>query len=146
MHAAGSARPASARGVVPKIALLTEAELATAPAYMKSRLDVTKVNATVVELQKLLSAKYTLLAASSAQVRTMHEVEKKKHAAYKLLETSETRGTFFLSEEDLKGTQQLKSDATGKNLIAVLRHVGRLKEFRTQGQRCFRVLLSNEMR
>ena len=41
-----------------------------------------------------------------------------------------TRGLFFFSEEDLKAVASIKNDASGQNLLAVLRHVGRLKEFK----------------
>ena len=148
LAAASSSRPASARAQPPQIALVTEAELGTAPSYMRSRLDVGKVNAAISDVQRLLASKYALLATPSAQVRTMHEVEKRKHSAYKAGETSETKGSFFFSEEDMKSLQHIRNDATGKNLIQLLRHCGRLKEFKhsATGMRCWRALMPNEMR
>ena len=137
-----SSRPASARNQPPQIALLTDAELRTAPSYMRSRIDVAKVNAAVSDVQRLLAAKYSSLAAAAAQVRAMHEVERRKHSAWKLGETPELRGVHFFDENDLASLTHIRNDATGKGLLAVLRHVGRLKEFKhkSTGLRCWRVM------
>ena len=51
----------------------------------------------------------------------------------------QTKGLFFFSESDIKNNAVLKQDATGKNILAVLRHCGRLKEFKHMGLRCWRV-------
>ena len=133
-----SSRPASARAPPPSMALVTEAELEGAPSYMRSRLDVSKVNQALMEIQKVLVSKYSLLHATAASVRALPEAERKRLAGYKALEGDATKGLFFFSEDDLKlGVPSIKNDATGKNLIAVLRHVGRFKEFKHGGLRCY---------
>jgi hypothetical protein len=134
-----SARPASARAPPPQMALLTAAELESAPSYMRSRLDVSKVNAALVEVQKTLQSKYALLHQPAAAVRALPDAERKRHAAYRALEGEATKGMFFLSEDDLKSAnaQRNWNDASGKNILAVLRHVGRLKEFKHGGLRCW---------
>ena len=50
-------------------------------------------------------------------------------------------GAFF-DENDLASLTHIRNDATGKGLLAVLRHVGRLKEFKhkSTGLRCWRVM------
>ena len=121
----------------PQMALVTEAELGSAPSYMKSRLDVSKVNAALMEFQKALGAKYAILHTPASQLRTLAESDRKRHSVYKSLQTDEVRGMYFISEEDLKSVHAIKNDATGKNLIAVLRHVGRIKEFKHGGMRCW---------
>lgn len=124
--------------VPPRMALVTEAELAGAPQYMRARLDVGKVNAAVAEASKVLSAKYALLSTPLSQLRS--EAERKRHLALKTLEQGSEKGTFFFSEEELKAAgPPLKQDATGRNVLAVLRHVGRLKEFKHGGVRCWRL-------
>ena len=70
-------------------------------------------------------------------MRSLSEAARKQLASYKEAESEQTKGLFFLSEADLKPSQVLKQDATGKNMLAVLRHVGRLKEFKHQGMRCW---------
>lgn len=143
-NASSARRPAassSARAPPPQLALVTEAELESAPSYMRSRLDVTKVNASLMEVQAVLKAKYSLLHTPQAQVRTLPEAERKRHAQHKALESEATRGLYFFSEDDLKaGVPSIRNDATGKNMLAVLRHTGRIKEFKhSGGMRCWHV-------
>ena len=82
----------------------------------------------------MLNDKYALLSTPSSQLRALSERDRKQHGAYKELQTDQTKGLFFLSELDLKNSMLLKQgDATGKNILAVLRHVGRLREFKHGG-------------
>ena len=123
----------------PVLAYVREDELASAPQYMRSRLGVEKLNSAVGEIQRMLNEKYALLSTPPSQLRALSEAGRKQHASYKEAETEQTKGLFFLSEADLKASNQLKQDATGKNIFAVLRHVGRLREFKPVGsqQRCW---------
>ena len=76
--------------------------------------------------------------AASIIEKKQAEAERKRHAAHKALEAEAgMRGLFFLSEEDLKAVNSIRADASGKNLLAVLRHVGRPKEFKHGGMRCW---------
>jgi len=123
----------------PVLAYVREDELASAPQYMRSRLGVEKLNSAVGEIQRMLNEKYALLSTPPSQLRALSEAGRKQHASYKEAETEQTKGLFFLSEADLRTSNQLKQDATGKNVFAVLRHVGRLREFKAVGsqQRCW---------
>jgi hypothetical protein len=123
----------------PPLNLVTDAELATAPSFMRSRLDVQRVNAVVAEMQKLLAGKYALLSLAPAAARALPEADRKRLAAYKQLEAEGGKELFFFSEDDLRTLSTVKADATGKNLLAVLRHVGRLKEIKHCGVRCWRL-------
>ena len=133
-----SARGTKARKP-PTIAYVTEPELQSAPQYMRSRLTLEKLNGAVRELQQLLNAKYALLSVPSSQLKTLSEADRKRFSAFKELETEQTRGAFFfVSEIDLKSSQTLnQGSGTGKNIIAVLRHCTRFKEFKHQGLRCW---------
>ena len=103
-------------------------------------------NTAYMELHKLCAAKYVLLSTPSASVRSLPDGDRKRHAAFKALEGEATKGVYFVSEEDLKQTSHIRNDATGKNLLAVLRHVGRLKEFKhSGGLRCYQVKGSNTL-
>ena len=123
----------------PVLAYVREDELASAPQYMRSRLGVEKLNSAVGEIQRMLNEKYALLSTAPPQLRALPEADQKQHASYKEADTEQTKGLFFLSEADLKTSNLLKQDATGKNIFAVLRHVGRLREFKPVGsqQRCW---------
>ena len=138
--AARAAQPGRSRRVPPKMELVTESELLSAPAYMRSRLDVVKLNGALSELQRTVERKYELLGRPPSAVRALSEPERKRHTALKALETEETRGSFFVSEDDLKESGSIKADASGKNLLAVLRHVGRLREFKHGGIRCWKLI------
>ena len=101
-------------------------------------LSLEKLNNAVQEVQMMLNDKYALLSTPSSQLRALSERDRKQHGAYKELQTDQTKGLFFLSELDLKNSMLLKQgDATGKNILAVLRHVGRLREFKHGGHRCW---------
>ena len=66
------------------------------------------------------------------------ETIRKLHTSYKALESEGTRGLFFFCDDDLKAAS-FAAGASGKNLLTVLRHVGRLKEFRQNGRVCWHV-------
>lgn len=124
-----------------KIAYVTEPELNSAPQYMRSRLSLEKLNGAVRELQQMLNAKYALLSVPSSQLKTLSDADRKRYSAFKELETEQTRGAFFfVSETDLKSSQVLnQGQATGKNILAALRHCTRMKEFKHQGLRCWHI-------
>ena len=131
--------PRGARPLPTPLALVTDAELASAPSYMKSRLDVPKVNAALNEVNTVLAAKYRLLCLPMSSVRQLPEADRKRHAAFKAAEGAEGKNLYFFSEEELKSMQTIKPGADGKNMLAVLRHVGRLKETKIEGQRCWQI-------
>lgn len=139
MSAPAQSMPRGARPLPPPLALVTDAELASAPSYMKSRLDVPKVNAALNEVNTVLAAKYRLLCLPMSSVRQLSETDRRRHAALKAAEGTEGKGLYFFSEEELKAMQTIKPGADGKNLLAVLRHVGRLKETKIEGQRCWQI-------
>ena len=132
--------PRGGRPPPPPLSLVTEAEFGSAPQYMRSRLDVPKVNAALAEVQKVLQSKYALLCLPPSGVRQLPDAERKRHAALKAAEGGDaTKGLYFFSEEDLKGMQTIRAGADGKNLLAILRHVGRLKEFKLDARRCWQI-------
>ena len=136
---AAPAPPRAKQGrVVPPFALVTEAELQTAPSYMRGRLDVQKVNATLQELHACLKQRYALLGTPSAALRNLSEADRRRVGSLKELENASTKAIFYFSEEDLKAHPAIRQDATGKNLLAILRHVGRIKEFKHGGMRCWK--------
>jgi hypothetical protein len=110
----------------PTISYVTVDELENTPKYMKGRLTLDKINIAIHELQKLMDGKYRIL---SLPVTKMNDKSLKKYKAYKDIETTETKGMFFVAEPDLVDTTHLKQgDATGKAIISVLRHLHRLKD------------------
>ena len=43
-------------------------------------------------------------------------------------ETKETKGIYFFTDNELKNTQVLKLDATGRAILGILRHLNRIKD------------------
>jgi len=110
----------------PTLSYVTVDELENTPKYIKGRLTLDKVNAGVDEVQKLVDSKYKIL---SLPIAKMNDKMLRKYKMYKDMETAETKGLFFIAEQDLADTTHIKQgDATGKAIISVLRHVHRLKD------------------
>jgi len=110
----------------PVIPYVTVDELESTPKYMKGRLTLDKVNAAIDEVQKIVDAKYKILALP---ISKMNDKLLKKYKVFKDMETAETKGLFFIAEPDLVDTAHLKQgDATGKAVLSVLRHLHRLKD------------------
>lgn len=63
------------------------------------------------------------------------------------MENDETAGRFFITEQDmktflanLKGATPFKLDSAGRAILAILRHLGRIKEVRSTGVVRFTVI------
>mmetsp|Transcript_1265 Transcript_1265/g.3535 ORF Transcript_1265/g.3535 Transcript_1265/m.3535 type:complete len:328 (+) Transcript_1265:979-1962(+) len=121
---------------VPNMQYLTTDELNSAPAYMRNRLTIDKVNSAVDEVQDIFGRKYEILRMPHRQLSTE---QKKLQAGYKQLEMDhpKLKGLLFISETDCKTARLVKSDQTGKNIMSVLRHVQRLKEISVGGLKCW---------
>lgn len=121
---------------VKAIPLVTTNELLSAPAYMRTRLTVEKLNAAIEEVQALFQAKQELLCAAPRQ---LDEAQRRRQTAMKqfALENPKLKGLAFITEEDVKSAKYVKQDQTGRNIMGVLRHVQRLKEISSSGCRCW---------
>jgi len=116
----------SSTSQIPSIPYVTADELENTPKYIKGRLTLDKLNAGVEEMQKILQSKYKIMATVPSK---MSDKMAKRYAIYKALETSETKGMHFLAESDFSDSSFLKlGDATGKAVLAVLRHLHRIKD------------------
>ncbi|KAM5570094.1 spindle and kinetochore-associated protein 1 [Rosa sericea] len=111
----------------PPLWFISAEELDSLSSYMRGRLTLEKVNAAINDMATYAEANYQLIAAPKKNVAgdrwekaleirdiAMHEAVKGKH--------------FFL-ETDMKGPS-LKLDNTGKAILTVLRHLGRVSETR----------------
>ncbi|PRP89024.1 spindle and kinetochore-associated protein 1 [Planoprotostelium fungivorum] len=114
------------RTTPPKMSLVTPQELEDTPKYMKGRLTIEKINLSIEELQSFVNSKYKILSTPLAKLTGDPLV---KYKAYKDLETKDTRGVFFFTDNDAwKNTSCVKNDTTGKAILAVLRHLNRVKD------------------
>ncbi|CAC5411089.1 unnamed protein product [Mytilus coruscus] len=115
---------------VPTVEYVTVEEFEGVPKYMKGRLTYTQVNGAIDELNKPLKEKYKIL---SMKRTTLNDVNRKRYEKFKLQETKDTAGEYFIVEEDIKEFSTLKMDNVGRAILTVLRHCGRMKEIRGGG-------------
>ncbi|KAK4532298.1 hypothetical protein CCYA_CCYA11G3155 [Cyanidiococcus yangmingshanensis] len=124
-----SLAPSTAQGTcaVPSMAPVEEAELQRVPSYIRGRVTLERIQKALEDIENILRHKYMLLR------RPKHELtsaQLDQRCRYEDMETEETRGQYFFAEPDIKSCASLKQDTTGKALINVLRHLGRVRESR----------------
>ncbi|KAL7158500.1 hypothetical protein ABFS83_02G147300 [Erythranthe nasuta] len=111
----------------PPMWYVTADELNSVSSYMKQRLTLEKMNAAIEDMASYAEANAHLIAAPRRKL-TESNIDK----ALELKEISTTdgvKGKHFFLESDIKGPS-LKLDNTGKALLTVLRHLGRISETR----------------
>eukprot|EP00668_Euglena_longa_P011731 GGOE01014146.1.p1 GENE.GGOE01014146.1~~GGOE01014146.1.p1 ORF type:complete len:285 (-),score=85.93 GGOE01014146.1:178-978(-) len=111
-----------------RMAYVTVDELEGAPKYLAGRLTLDRVNAVVDELHCFLAEKYQLLRLP---YRKVPQRQFRRWQAFQADEVPDTKGQQFCTDSDLRTFQCLKLDQTGRNILTVLRHLGRLREVRT---------------
>lgn len=134
-----------------EIPAITLEEFETVPKYMRGRLTREKVNGGVEFLNRVILDKYTFLRQNPAK---LPPDQRQKYYDWKDCETEETVGKVFVTETDVKtalgakggpggpgvpGTT-FKLDSTGRAILAIMRHCGRIKEIRGNGMTRFVVL------
>ncbi|KAM9807627.1 SKA complex subunit 1 [Neosynchiropus ocellatus] len=116
--------------------VITLPEFEGIPQYMKGRITYDQLNAAVQTINAAVVAKYKIV---QQPVRSLNNHSKKLHQRFKELETGDTKGQFFVVEEDIRDFTQVKVDKRFQLLLNMLRHCHRLKELRGGG--CTRYML-----
>lgn len=120
----------------PKLAYLTVEEFEQIPKYIKGRTSYDQVNNAIDEIHKVITAKYKILRLPRS---AMGEPVMKKYKAFKEAEIPDIEGEYFFIDDDLKTYSQMKMDSTGRTILTMLRHCGRLREVR--GKKLLRYVL-----
>lgn len=103
---------------------------------MKGRLTREKVNGGLDFLNRVLGEKYAFLRQNPARLSI--EMRQKYHSL-RDDECDEVSGKFFVTEADLRSalsagkSVSFKLDPTGRSVLAILRHLGRIREVRGAG-------------
>ncbi|MCL7047313.1 hypothetical protein MKW94_012965 [Papaver nudicaule] len=106
---------------------ITAEELDSLSAYMKGRLTLDKVNASINDMAAYAETNAQLI---SAPKKKLAENTWEKALELRDIAMTETvKGKHFFVESDIKGPS-LKLDNTGKSILTVLRHLGRINETR----------------
>ena len=109
---------------------ITQDEFDSISPYMRGRLTTDKVNAALDEL--ITRAESTATLVSNAR-RNRPLGNDRKHAQwllYNLAPHEALRGRVWAMESDLKSGAALRLDNTGKTILTLLRHLGRVAELR----------------
>ncbi|KAL6761339.1 hypothetical protein V8C86DRAFT_2536128 [Haematococcus lacustris] len=112
---------------------ITEAELASVSGYMKGRLTLDKINSAVDELAGYAEANSKLLATARTAGAKMAGPERKRatELLHSIANKDGIKGRHWLCEADFaKDGVHIRADKTGKSILTVLRHLGRLSEVR----------------
>ncbi|CAI9279406.1 unnamed protein product [Lactuca saligna] len=121
----------------PPLWYITANELDSLSSYMRGRLTLDKINAAINDMAVYAEANSQLITAPRKKL-TESTIEK-------ALEVREigmaegVKGKHFFLETDVKGPS-LKLDITGKAILTVLRHLGRISESRIGHHRVFILL------
>ncbi|KAJ3086199.1 hypothetical protein HK102_013418 [Quaeritorhiza haematococci] len=124
---------------VPCLIPISVAEFTSLPKYLVGRLTRDKLNDSLSELNKIYATKSRLLRIPQA---SMSPDEKDRYWEHQRLVTDETKvGTkVFITDKDIKelgsggkSGSSFKLDPTGRNIISMIRHLGRIKEVRGNG-------------
>lgn len=144
----GSVSKAATASTLSEIPSIAAEEFETVPKYMRGRLTRERVNGGVEFLNRVLLDKYTFLRQNPAK---LSPDQRQKYYDWKDCETEETAGKFFVTETDLKAAlaakgsagasvPSFKLDSTGRAILAILRHCGRIREVRGSGMTRFVLL------
>ncbi|XP_078024404.1 SKA complex subunit 1 isoform X2 [Epinephelus lanceolatus] len=98
--------------------------------YMRGRVSYQQLNAVVQSINTAATAKYKILHQS---VKTLNNHARKLHQRFKEQETSDTKGQYFVVEDDIREFTQMKVDKRFQGILNMLRHCQRLRELRGGG-------------
>lgn len=130
-------------------------EFETIPKYMRGRLTQDRINGGVELINRAAREKYAFLAQNPA--RLAPEL-RQKYYDLRDMEVEETAGKYFVTETDMKSTLGtmtkgnasttgviFKFDSTGRAILAIMRHLGRIKEVRGGGAVRYVLLSSHQV-
>jgi len=120
---------------IPGMAPVNDQEMDQVPKYLRGRLTRDRVNGAVEFLNRLLREKYTLLQQNPAKLSV--EQRQRYYEWRDAEEPDELAGRAHISDADIKSalskgsSNSFKMDPAGKSILAILRHLGRIKEVRS---------------
>jgi len=108
---------------IPALVHVSKEELNSCPSYIRGRITVHKVNAAIDEIMQVVQEKYRILSMSPSK---MGPTTRNKYQVY-YEQQREAKELVFFTECDIKASQHVKFDATGKAILGTLQSLGRLK-------------------
>nr|XP_020441358.1 spindle and kinetochore-associated protein 1 [Monopterus albus]XP_020441359.1 spindle and kinetochore-associated protein 1 [Monopterus albus]XP_020441360.1 spindle and kinetochore-associated protein 1 [Monopterus albus]XP_020441361.1 spindle and kinetochore-associated protein 1 [Monopterus albus]XP_020441362.1 spindle and kinetochore-associated protein 1 [Monopterus albus] len=120
----------SSKGYIREMAVIIMSEFESIPQYMKGRVSYDQLNAAVHNINTAVTAKYKILQQS---VKILNSHSRKLHQRFKEQETKETKGQYFVVDDDIREFTQMKVDKRFQGILNMLRHCQRLRELRGGG-------------
>ncbi|KAG7523115.1 spindle and kinetochore-associated protein 1 [Solea senegalensis] len=120
----------SGKNYVREMEFITMPEFDSIPQYMRGRVSYDKLNAAVQSLNTAVTAKYKILHQSA---KTLNNHARKLHQRFKDQETKDTKGQYFVVEDDIREFTQMRVDKQFQGILNMLRHCQRLRELRGGG-------------
>ncbi|XP_076232161.1 SKA complex subunit 1 isoform X2 [Calliopsis andreniformis] len=119
--------------VYPIIPLLTEDEFSTVPKYIIGRQSLDTVNNLISAINQVLKAKYMFLSLGKAHARKQGNLNLYLHYKKQELDIcSVDEYIYFFTAEDYERETKSKLNKIKLNLLTVLRHCKRLREYRVK--------------
>ncbi|XP_008409123.1 SKA complex subunit 1 isoform X2 [Poecilia reticulata] len=118
------------RNFVKEMDYITTQEYDGIPHYMKGRVSYEQLNAVVEGINTAVAAKYKILCQP---LKALNNHSRKLQQRFKDQETKDTRGQFFVVEEDMHEFTQMKVDKRFQGILNMLRQCQRLREVRGGG-------------
>ncbi|XP_064164408.1 spindle and kinetochore-associated protein 1 [Anguilla rostrata] len=118
------------RTQIREMVYITTEEFESIPQYMKGRVTYTQLNVAVQSINAAVTGKYSIL---QQPLKSLTNATRKLHQRFKDEETKDTKGHFFVVEEDIREFTQLKVDKRFQGMLSMLRHCQRLRELRGAG-------------
>ncbi|XP_016522024.1 SKA complex subunit 1 isoform X2 [Poecilia formosa] len=118
------------RNFVKEVDYITTQEYESIPHYMKGRVSYEQLNAVVEGINTAVAAKYKILCQP---LKALNNHSRKLQQRFKDQETKDTRGQFFVVEEDMHEFTQMKVDKRFQGILNMLRQCQRLREVRGGG-------------
>ncbi|XP_078044315.1 SKA complex subunit 1 isoform X2 [Augochlora pura] len=117
----------------PRITLINKNEFDSIPKYIIGRQSLETLNSLVESINQVLKAKYTLLSMGKAQVRKQGNMNLYLHYKKQDLDICKANEiVYFFTNEDYETHTKMKLNKIKLNLITVLRHCKRLREYRVK--------------
>ncbi|KAK4716803.1 hypothetical protein R3W88_015141 [Solanum pinnatisectum] len=113
--------------VSPPLFYISSDELNSVPPYMKQRITLEKVNAAINDMATYAEATSQLLTAPRKKLK--ENLVERAMELRDIAATETVKGKHFFLETDIRGPS-LKLDNTGKAILTLLRHLGRISETR----------------
>ncbi|XP_070687376.1 SKA complex subunit 1 [Pempheris klunzingeri] len=133
-EAAAVAQPQNVKKIsksfVRELEFITMAEFESIPQYMRGRVSYDHLNAAVQSINTAVTAKYKILHQS---LKTLSSHARKLQQRFKDQETKDTKGQYFVVEDDIREFTQMKVDKRFQGILNMLRHCQRLRELRGGG-------------